>query len=380
MAAEVPVSVSFLPDWFERHYFDRQPRPETASDGELARLYLARKRFQFEEFGEFDLGEAQPVMDGKQVNRIGQYCCDLVPYLLGVELQCIDAGFYYPQPLSAAAIAKLKPVDLAGLPLGEWIARRRDRLVGLYGSAEMGLYLEGSLNGAARIRGEDVYADLLLNRELVRHLFEVINETVLMAYRFLKDHVGLQRVVLFNCTVNHISPDLYGELCLENDIHVAREIKKMIGDCRLHLHHCDLPAERYLNSYEKIPHLNAMDGSHTSDIRQIKDRLGQVDFLAMVNPVILDQSRLAEFELLMDRLLIEGADAIVLAHLDPNTSIDRVRSLLRIVQRCCQRRGRRPEFAMAALAEEEVEWAFPRYQGTGRHHCSDHWSQLVPTA
>ncbi len=245
----ISINVGFLPDWFEWHFFDSYPKPAEASDEEMARLYLGRKRFLYDHFGEFGVGDAKPTMDGKHVNRIGKYCCDFVPYLLGVELECIDAGFYHPHPLTEQEIKGLKPFDLANCPLGEWILRRKEKLLKLYGSAEMGLYVEGSMNAAFRIRGQEIYADLLLNPEFVRDLFSVINETVLMAYKFLAETIGVNRVVLWNCTVNHIGPDIYEQLCLPNDLYVAEETRGFIGDCLLDVHHCDLPVEGFVDTH-----------------------------------------------------------------------------------------------------------------------------------
>ena len=374
----IPVNVGFLPDWFERHFFDRYARPAEASDEEMARLYLERKRFLYDHFGEFGIGEEKPIMDGKHINRIGQYCCDFVPYLLGVELECIDAGFYHPHPLTEQEIKRLKPVDLGNCSLGEWILRRKEKLLKLYGSAEMGLYVEGSMNAAFRIRGQDIYADLLLNPEFVRDLFNVINETVLMAYKFLAESIGVNRVVLWNCTVNHIGPDIYEQLCLPNDLYVARETRGFIGDSLLDIHHCDLPVEGFVDAYSSIPRLNALDGAHTSNVRQVKDRLPGVDFKAMINPIAVNRTPAAEFERLIADLLDDGADAINLSQLDGTINIERLCSLLKIIKRCCGQRQLFPEFTMSFLSEEELEWAFPRYQGRGLHHCDDDWRSLVP--
>jgi hypothetical protein len=380
MDNNIPIRLSFLPDWFDRHFFNRHRRPDEASDEEMGRLYLERKRFLHENFGDFGIGEANPALDGERINRIGKYCCDFIPYILGVKLECIDAGFYNPHPLTEEEIKKLKPVDLAELPLGEWIVRRKEKLNQLYGSAEMGLYLEGSMNGAFRIRGVDIYADLLLNPSFVRDLFQVINETVVMAYKFLAETVGVERVVLWNCTVNHIGPDIYEQLCLPNDLYVVRETRESIPEHTLDIHHCDLPVEKFLDAYAKIPRLHALDGSHTSNIPRIKESLPGVDFLAMVNPMVVDRTPEEEFQRLITNLLEDGADAINLIQLDPNTGIERLRTLMKIVERCCEKRQLTAEFEMDPLCEEEIEWAFPRYQGRGLHHRDDDWRSLIPKA
>ena len=286
MTRSFSVHISFMPDWFEAHFSGQHRRPAAASDDELERLYLKRKRFLHDSFREFGIGEETPVRDGKHVNRISKFCCDFIPYLLGVKLECMDAGFHYPHPLTEQEIGALKPVDIAKCPLAEWILRRKEKLLGRYGSVEMGLYLEGSLNAAYRTRGETIYTDLYWNRGLVQHLFGVIYETLLMAYKFLTATFGVGWVSLFNCTANHIGPQLYEEFCLPNDLYVARETATMIEDRYLHIHHCDLPVDRYLDAYAQIPTVNTLDGSHKSDIKLVKERLPNAKFLAIIHPTV----------------------------------------------------------------------------------------------
>lgn len=379
MASDLPVHLSFLPGWYDAHFFTTHERPPAATDEAQERLYLQRKRFLHDHFAEFGIGEADPVADGKWVNRISKFCCDFIPYLLGVRLKCMDVGFYHPQPLSEQQIRDLKPVDLATSPLGRWILERKATLSERYGSAAQGLYLEGSLNAAARVRGEEIYADLYLNQDLVHHLFDVINETVLLAYRFLAPEFDMGWVTLFNCTANHIGPDLYEKLCLPNDLYVVEQVRKLVAGPHIHLHHCDLPVDPYRHAYGRIPHLGTIDGSHTTDIAALEQHLGDVRFLALVNPMVIAQTPLQDMASILAGLLEQGADDLFLIHIDAATDIERLRSLLDLVRRCGEQAGRRVSFDVAPLCEEELEWAFPRYQGEGLHHRDDDWRELVPS-
>ncbi|MBI4026441.1 MAG: hypothetical protein HY360_15760, partial [Verrucomicrobia bacterium] len=91
----VPCSITLLSKWWDQHFYSKYAKPAVASDEELERVYLQRKRFLFEHFGEFGIGEEHPARDGKFVNVIMKWCLDFIPYLLGVKLTCLDEGFWY---------------------------------------------------------------------------------------------------------------------------------------------------------------------------------------------------------------------------------------------------------------------------------------------
>ena len=97
-------------------------------------------------------------------------------------------------------------------------------------------------------------------------------------------------------------------------------------------------------------------------------------------PTVVDQALPEELEATISDLLEDGADECCIVHVDPHTGIDKLNTLMGTVRRCCEVRGYEPAFTVAPLCEEELEWAFPQYQGRGLHHRDDDWRTLVPQA
>ena len=208
MSKNIHISVYFMWEWWEKYYHTQNPRPETANDDALDCLYLGRKKFLFEHFGEFGLGEEHPVMDGIYVNRVLKWGMDFIPLVLGAEISCQDAGGYYARKMDMEMIKNLKPVDVADTFAGEWIIQRKEHLQKRYGSAESAMQLEGPTNIAVRIRGEEFYMDLLEDEGLAEHILETVTETISQAYLFLGKEFKMKELLIANCNATLLSPQI----------------------------------------------------------------------------------------------------------------------------------------------------------------------------
>lgn len=380
MKTDFNISVTFSYNWFEKYFFSQYVKPIEPSDDELERLYLQRKEFLFKSFGSLGIGEEKPVMDGKYINRIHKWCVDFIPFLFGVKLQCIDAGFYHAYPLSEEEISKLKPIDIANYPFSEWILKRKETLVKRYGNVELAQILEGSLNVAYRIRGQEIYTDLMINKDMVKHLLSVITETFINVRKFFAKEFDFQEVFLSNCTTNHISPECYEEFCLKNDVHVSEQTEELLDRPNyIYLHHCDSPTVgKYVHLYSKIPHLYAIDGSIKADIKRVKKHMPNAVFCAFINPVAISKENVDVFRQNVLKALDDGAGQFLLANIDPYADCNRLNTLFKIIKECCEQYQYNPVFDVAPFCEEELEWAFPQYQGKRIQHCEDDISLLIP--
>jgi uroporphyrinogen-III decarboxylase len=381
MRKDLHIALSFISGWWSEHFYRTHRRPVVPSDDELERVCLERRRFLFEQFGRFGIGEENPAQDGRFVNVVTKWCVDFIPYLLGVKLRCQDEGFWHAEPLEEEQIKKLGPVDLAHHPFAEWMLRRKDLLTRRYGRAEIGQTLEGSVNAACRIRGQEFYYDLASNRDLARRLLGVIAETVIKTYEFFAREFDLQSIFLANCSNVHIGPGLYEEMCLENDIRIVTATRPLFKKDRYaFLHHCDAPADKFMDLYGRIPSLSGTDAGYPTDIRRARAKLPGVNVCLFINPVAVQQLPLG---VLNDRALEaigDGADAFSVANIDPVTDPDKVRALLGTLVQCCEEAGRNPVCSAPPLAADEEEWAFPMYQGDRAYQGTDDRSVLIPRA
>ncbi|MBN2295543.1 MAG: hypothetical protein JXM70_24145 [Pirellulales bacterium] len=79
----LPISLYFMPEWWDRYYHVDESRPAEPSQHALESLYLGRQRFLREQFGRWEIGQEKPDLEGGQIATLLHNCYDTVPVLLG---------------------------------------------------------------------------------------------------------------------------------------------------------------------------------------------------------------------------------------------------------------------------------------------------------
>lgn len=360
----LPVSLYFMPEWWDRHYHAARPRPFEPSQAALESLYLGRLRFLYEQFADWGLGREKPELGGGQIATVLRHGYDTVPVLLGTSLDFADAWGFYPRFRKLDELQGLQPVDIRSHPEGQWIRDEKQRLDSLYGHATHCLDLGSVVNHAFRLLGHEVYADMIDSPGRIRDLFECILQTMRWFYDFLDDTFGgMDPVPFSNCNVTLMGPALYEDLVLPFDARQNRFAAERHGVVpRAAVHHCDVPLDPFIDAYAKLPGLASVQASFTSDVAGAKRRLGGCNFSAMISPRVLNRD-LPEFERDLDRAIGGGADDLAIWNVDPATDPDRLRTVLRIIDAACRRHGRQPRHEPMPLCWEEMQWAHGRYQG-----------------
>ena len=355
----------FINEWWAHNFFTDNAPPAVQSADELDRIYLARKRFLFENFGEFGQGEEHPVIDDKYANYFVKWGMDIIAYILGGRLAAHEAGGYHVIPAERETLEKLEPVDVADTPFAEWILKRKEYLKERYGSAGHIQLLETSLNMATRLRGQEFFIDLGADKPFAAHLLEVIAQTTLLAYRFFCKEFVMPDANLTNCTINQISPDMYEEMCLPNDIFLAENTKGLFPDMDRHvcIHNCDRPADRYMDRYVKVPYVYRFEASYRTDIQAVRDKMPGVRICTLFNPVDMVNKSEEEFDRIIYEKTKDGVDEWIFWGIDPYCSIERLKRMLAGVQQGCAANGFEADLEMIPFNFDELEWSFPRWQG-----------------
>jgi hypothetical protein len=60
MKKELNIGLEFIYGWWDKYFYSNHRKPSVPCDDELERVYLERKRFLFEHFGRFGVGEENP--------------------------------------------------------------------------------------------------------------------------------------------------------------------------------------------------------------------------------------------------------------------------------------------------------------------------------
>ena len=254
----IPAEVIFAPNWWFRNYgirfdrgfyFDRRARIEND---------VLMRRALWERFG---LGEPdpQPRPIAGSMHVAGGF---LVPALFGVEIRFEEnqAPWPVPREMTSREILALRVPDLESTwPMSEWIADL-NALEWEYGSVAGDFDLDGILNTALHLRGQQLYLDFYDDPGLVRHLFATIAETIVHVARYVAARTGTHSVAcnrsilnvdpgIFlhaNCSVQMISPAIYEELLLPHERRLAEQLAPY------GIHHCGNNLHLFAKAYSTL--------------------------------------------------------------------------------------------------------------------------------
>jgi hypothetical protein len=359
----MPISLYWIAEWWDRHYHDVKPRPATPSQAGLEDMYLGRLRFLFEQFGTVGIGAEKPVLGPGQIATVIRYGNELVPVLLGIHEDFANAWGFFPRLRRLKDLHGLKPVDIRSRPEGEWLARRKERMVQLYGGASQCVDIASVVNNAFRMIGQDIYADMIDSPTEVQTLFEVILQTMRSVYELLDDLFdGMDPVPIGNCNVTMMGPALYEQRVLEFDSRQNRFAADRRGvPPRMALHHCDVPVDRFIESYAKLPGLASLQASFESDIAAVKRRIPDCAFSAMVSPRGLAVNHTA-LRTKLQKAIADGADDLAIWNIDPSADPGCLRLVFALINEVCKEHGRLAKYDAMPLCWEEMEWAHAQYQ------------------
>jgi len=360
----LPVSLYFMPEWWDVHFHALIPRPDAPSRPALEAMYLDRQRFLFEQLGAWGCGQEDPELGPGQIATVIRYGFDLVPALLGTRLDFTEAWGFYPRFRGLDEVRSLQAVDVAQHAEGEWLIQEAASLRARYGGCLHCLDLGSVTNNAFRILGESLYAELIANPTSVTALFEVILQTMEHLYTFLDGLFGpTDPVPISNCNVSLMGPRLYGEVVLPFDARQNRFAEHRFG-CppRAAVHHCDVPADLFLTAYARLPGVASLQAAVTSDLAAARQALPHTDFSALVSPGLLSGKTDLLRDLLRRALAADVAD-LALWNIDAGTSPEEVKNVLEMIRSIGSDVGRSPVFSALPLCWDEIEWAHGRYQG-----------------
>ena len=366
MARKVQISVYCMYEWWLKYFHCAFPLPERPCDAALETLYLARQKFLYEHFADFNIGDPAPKANGEYLNMIARYSLDFVPHLLGVELKAYDGGGYTPRHLDEEQVRSLKPVCLENTPMGEWIQRRKEKLTARYGSAVSNIALEGPLNLANRVRGEEFFFDMYDDAELAHHLLNVITETAADVYRFQRKYFGPTEINIANCLASAmLSPESYSLFGLPYDRRLAAMSEEITGKERgVKLHHCDARIDAFAPYYAQMPQIHQVEARTTSSAEIIRSAFPGADFSAMVNCTALAEKPVPQLitEDIEPALREDITASVDMWSFSTETSPERLKDILEQIRLACGKYAVEPEYSMIPFYWEELEWAFPRWE------------------
>ncbi len=183
-------------------------------------------------------------------------------------------------------LADLSPPDLDTNPCFQKLLEQVEWIAGREGRVEGYVNWQGVLNNAQRLRGQQLFCDMIDRPELARHLFDCVCTTMIEAARRLHARqrttgVEIGFFTVSNCLVNMISPRQYAELLLPLDRRMA-ETFGLLG-----IHNCAWTADPYIEHYATVGHLGYIDMGLDSELRRARDAFPHARRAIMYTPMDL---------------------------------------------------------------------------------------------
>jgi hypothetical protein len=230
--------------------------------------------------------------------------------------------------LSVEAIDQLEPPDLDHNPFFQELLQQVATIARCEGQVVGFLNWQGVLNNAQRLRGQELFLDLLDAPERCHRLFDCISTTMIEGLRRLricqlKSGVNYQFATVSNCLVNLVSPRHYRDLLLPYD----QRITAAFGS--LGVHNCAWSATPYLDHYAAIANVGYLDMGLDSDLPRAKALFPHVRRAVMYTPMDLGNKASEEIGRDLERIARDyGPCDVVCADIEAGTPDHRVWEIL----------------------------------------------------
>jgi hypothetical protein len=174
------------------------------------------------------------------------------------------------EPLSDSEADSLAPVDLEKNAFFQGILAQIEGIRELTGTAKGFLNWQGVLNTAFRLRGQEIFIDLLDQPARARHIFECVARTMIQGIKLLyseqrKAGLDYRFASAGNCVVNMISPVHYRDHLLPFDQQIRGEFEAF------GVHNCAWTLDAYMDAYAEIPDLGYIDMGIDSDLSRASE-------------------------------------------------------------------------------------------------------------
>jgi hypothetical protein len=322
------IHVSFSPDWFAARmgldYGERWHRDPPARRESFAAMARALNR----EFPELRLGGEPEAIRGGLSQIDG---CALTAALFGQEILFSPEG--WPEnrqaPLDDRAADRLKVPDVGGHPVVADLLRQIAAIEAEWGQADGELNYQGVLNTAFRLRGEQLFVDLVQEPERAHRVLGVVCDTMIELARLVYERqagTGVHKdyFVTSNCVVNMISEEHYRRFVMPYDRRLAGAFN-LFG-----VHNCGWNVDAYAAAYAELGVLEYLDFGTSSDLRRLRELFPGATLTPILNPEEVIGRARGEVRGLL-RCLREslGDCRIILGSLDSRTPAEDVISFFR---------------------------------------------------
>jgi hypothetical protein len=318
-ASPVKVHVSFSPDWFaarmgldmgEAWHWDPVLRRES---------FVAMARALNIEFPRLLIGgDPGSILGG--LSQIAN--CAPVGALFGQEVLYARGG--WPENnrrlMDDTAADSMEVPDFESGKFFQGLMKQMDVIEKEWGAINGELNYQGILNTAFRLRGEQIFTDMVTAPERAHHVLDVVCRTTMrfvdaVYARQARSGVVKDYFVTSNCVVNMVSEGHYREFVMPYDRRLSQHY------AHFGVHNCGWKVDAYAKAYSEIRILGYLDFGIQSDLAALKRLFPHTVLTVILNPDDVIGRRLGEVVGTLERLRDSLHECrILLGSLDGRTS------------------------------------------------------------
>lgn len=239
--------------------------------------------------------------------------------------------------LSDEAMDRLSPPDLDANSFFQDLMAQVDAIGRIEGRIEGFLNWQGILNNAQRLRGQQIFLDMIDSPERLHRLLDAVCTTMIDACRSVRARqrqsgVDVNFFTTSNCLVNMISPGQYREFILPYDRRIAESFDG-IG-----IHNCAWNANPYFEAYASVPGLAYIDMGMDSDLVRAREAIPQARRAIMYTPMDVANKSIEDIRQDFEKIADEyGPCDLVLADIELGTPDERVLDVIAECERITER-------------------------------------------
>jgi hypothetical protein len=339
--AILPADIVLAPEWWyknEKITFDRDffyhPLKRVEVEQQMEKVL-------YERWGRFGLGEHKN-QHRPEIGAVHLAAGFLLSEMMGCQVNYSEN--HPPQVLPAHQELRTITADEALRTASfKQVANLSDSLKKKYGYLTGDINWGGILNIAMDLRGESIFADMMMTPEAVKEYFAGITGVIEKFTSFLKSETGttsisvnrgvrhMKEPVLLHSECSHtmISEDDYENYLLRFD--QAWSKNRPFG-----IHYCGPDPHRMAKSFAKIPHLDYLDLGWGGDVKVLRKYLPDTFFNIRLSPVEMARQSHAEIRETIIRLVQDSGNlnltGVCCINMDDSVSDDRIDTIFETVE------------------------------------------------
>jgi hypothetical protein len=311
---KLPVDIVLAPEWWNKNagiIFDRDfffhPLKRVESEQQMEKVL-------YEKWGKYGLG-TQKDEKRPEVGAVHLAAGFLLSEMMGCR---VDYQADHPPRVICANKTELyvNTEEVFKSKAFKDFVELKERLKEKYRYLTGDVNWSGILNLALDVKGEEIFADIMMYPEQVRNYFREVSGVIDKFISFIQSETGTSSISVnrnvrnfpkpvflhSECSHTMISAEDYENVLLQFDIEWSKKYRPF------GVHYCGSDPHRHAESFAKIPHLDFLDLGWGGDVKLLRKYLPETFFNIRLSPVEIMNMDINEIRNTIIRLVGESGN------------------------------------------------------------------------